>query len=123
MIDAIGRGLLLPTVLPAIMASLPDSDTASATGLYSFLRSFGFVWGITIPGIILTHNSIVTRHASAILLFVKKWEVDGRINLSLVLTSTPSSPLYNKKLFPFTVKLSKLSGLVQLHLELRDSLQ
>ncbi|KAI9649222.1 hypothetical protein NHQ30_001790 [Ciborinia camelliae] len=52
MVDAIGRGLLLPTVLPAIMASLPDSDVATATGMYSFLRSFGFIWGITIPGII-----------------------------------------------------------------------
>ncbi|TGO11779.1 hypothetical protein BTUL_0102g00290 [Botrytis tulipae] len=52
MVDAIGRGILLPTVLPAIMASLPDSDVATATGVYSFLRSFGFIWGITIPGII-----------------------------------------------------------------------
>ncbi|KAH8721506.1 major facilitator superfamily domain-containing protein [Phaeosphaeriaceae sp. PMI808] len=52
MVDGIGRGLLLPTVLPAIMASLPDSDTASATGMYSFLRSFGFVWGVTIPAMI-----------------------------------------------------------------------
>jgi hypothetical protein len=51
-VDSIGRGLLLPTVLPAIMASLPDSDAAAVTGMFSFLRSFGFVWGITIPGII-----------------------------------------------------------------------
>lgn len=51
-VDAIGRGLLLPTVLPAIMASLPDSDAAAVTGMFSFLRSFGFVWGITVPGII-----------------------------------------------------------------------
>ncbi|KUJ19473.1 MFS general substrate transporter [Mollisia scopiformis] len=60
MIDAIGRALLLPTVLPAIMASLPDSDVAVATGMYSFLRSFGFVWGITIPGIIF--NSQFDRY-------------------------------------------------------------
>ncbi|KAF7950962.1 uncharacterized protein EAE97_002514 [Botrytis byssoidea] len=52
MVDAIGRGILLPTVLPAIMASLPDSEVATATGVDSFLRSFGFIWGITIPGII-----------------------------------------------------------------------
>jgi hypothetical protein len=51
-VDSIGRGLLLPTVLPAIMTSLPDSDAAAITGMFSFLRSFGFVWGITIPGII-----------------------------------------------------------------------
>jgi hypothetical protein len=64
MVDAIGRGLLLPTVLPAIMASLPDSDTATATGMYSFLRSFGFVWGVTIPGTIF--NTQFDRHASRI---------------------------------------------------------
>ncbi|KAF2179611.1 major facilitator superfamily MFS_1 [Zopfia rhizophila CBS 207.26] len=64
MIDAIGRAFLLPTVLPAIMASLPDSDVASATGMYSFLRSFGFVWGITIPGTIF--NSQFDRYSSCI---------------------------------------------------------
>lgn len=64
MLDAIGRGSLLPTVLPAIMASLPDSDVASATGIYSFLRSFGFVWGITIPGIIF--NAQFDRYSTII---------------------------------------------------------
>jgi hypothetical protein len=43
-VDSIGRGILLPTTLPAIMASLPDSDAAAVTGMFSFLRSFGFVW-------------------------------------------------------------------------------
>ncbi|PVH97622.1 MFS general substrate transporter [Periconia macrospinosa] len=64
MIDAIGRGMLLPTVLPAIMASLSDSDTAAATGMYSFLRSFGFVWGITIPATIF--NTQFDRYSSQI---------------------------------------------------------
>ncbi|OCL02125.1 MFS general substrate transporter [Glonium stellatum] len=61
MVDAIGRALLFPTLLPAILASLAESDVATATGMYSFLRSFGFVWGFTIPGIIFNtafdHNS------------------------------------------------------------------
>jgi hypothetical protein len=63
-VDSIGRGLLLPTVLPAIMASLPDSDAAAITGMFSFLRSFGFVWGITIPGIIF--NAQFDRNAHRI---------------------------------------------------------
>jgi MFS family permease len=63
-VDAIGRGMLLPTVLPAVMASLPDSDAAAATGMYSFLRSFGFVWGVTIPGAIF--NTQFERQASRI---------------------------------------------------------
>ncbi|ORY01724.1 major facilitator superfamily domain-containing protein [Clohesyomyces aquaticus] len=56
MIDAIGRALLLPTVLPAILASLSEADVASATGMYSFLRSFGYVWGISVPGIIFNNR-------------------------------------------------------------------
>jgi hypothetical protein len=55
-VDAIGRALILPTTLPAILASLPERDVAAATGVYSFLRSFGYVWGITIPGIIFNNR-------------------------------------------------------------------
>jgi MFS family permease len=54
MVDAIGMGFLVSTVLPAILASLPESDVAAATGVYSFLRSLGWVWGTTIPGLIFT---------------------------------------------------------------------
>ncbi|KAF7942115.1 hypothetical protein BELL_0603g00080 [Botrytis elliptica] len=46
MVDAIGQGILLPTVLPAIMASLPDSD------------------GITIPGIVF--NAQFDRYSNRI---------------------------------------------------------
>ncbi|KAJ4304991.1 hypothetical protein N0V90_000519 [Kalmusia sp. IMI 367209] len=53
MVDAIGRAFLFPTVLPSILTALPEADVATATGMYSFLRSFGFVWGFTVPGIIL----------------------------------------------------------------------
>lgn len=55
-IDALGRACIIPTTLPAVLASLSESDVASATGVYSFLRSFGYVWGITIPGIIFKNR-------------------------------------------------------------------
>ena len=55
-IDAAGRAMILPTTLPAILVSLSEDDVAAATGVYSFLRSFGFVWGITIPGIIFNNK-------------------------------------------------------------------
>jgi MFS family permease len=48
----IGIGLPLTTQLPAIQAVLPESDTAISTSTYSFIRSFGFVWGATVPSII-----------------------------------------------------------------------
>lgn len=55
-VDALGRAFILPTTLPAVLASLPEKDVASATGVYSFLRSFGFVWGITVPGIMFNNR-------------------------------------------------------------------
>lgn len=51
-VNAVGLGALLPTMLPAILASLPETDTAAGTGVYSFLRSFGYIWGVTIPATI-----------------------------------------------------------------------
>lgn len=54
--DALGGSFLLPTLLPAVLASLPEKDVASTTGMYSFLRSFGYVWGITIPSIMFKNR-------------------------------------------------------------------
>jgi len=50
-IAAIGIGFPLTTQLPAIQAVLQESDTALSTSTYAFIRSFGFVWGATIPSI------------------------------------------------------------------------
>lgn len=54
----------MPTVLPAMLSSLNESDVAAATGMYSVLRSFGFIWGADIPGIIL--NAPFDRFANRI---------------------------------------------------------
>ncbi|KAI1321917.1 major facilitator superfamily protein [Xylariaceae sp. FL0255] len=48
-ISAAGAGIIIPTLLPAVMASLSDSDTAVATATWSFLRSFGLTWGAAVP--------------------------------------------------------------------------
>ncbi|KAI8632628.1 major facilitator superfamily domain-containing protein [Xylariaceae sp. FL1651] len=61
---ASGLALTLNSPLTAIQASLPDSYSASATATYAFLRSFAFVWGITIPAIII--NSEVDKHVGRI---------------------------------------------------------
>ncbi|KAL5389728.1 hypothetical protein DPSP01_002220 [Paraphaeosphaeria sporulosa] len=55
-VDALGRACILSTTLPAVLAPLPEEDTATATGMNSFLRSFGFVWGITIPSVIFNNR-------------------------------------------------------------------
>ncbi|EFE39247.1 hypothetical protein TRV_06069 [Trichophyton verrucosum HKI 0517] len=48
----IGNGFLLTSILPAIQGALPESDNATATSAYAFLRSFGFVWGVAIPAVV-----------------------------------------------------------------------
>ncbi|CEJ80671.1 hypothetical protein VHEMI00842 [[Torrubiella] hemipterigena] len=45
----LGTGVVFTSTLPAILASLPESDVAAATGCWLFLRNFGSIWGIAIP--------------------------------------------------------------------------
>ncbi|KAK8077032.1 hypothetical protein PG996_003202 [Apiospora saccharicola] len=51
-IVAVGLGLILTSILPAICAPLDEKAVAVANGTFSFIRSFGFIWGITLPSII-----------------------------------------------------------------------
>ena len=44
------------SMLPAIQASLPESDVATSTGVSTFIRSFGFVWGFTIPSLVFNNR-------------------------------------------------------------------
>lgn len=45
----IGSGMIFSSTLPPIQAVLPESDVATATGTWAFMRSFGCIWGIAIP--------------------------------------------------------------------------
>ena len=49
---AIGGGLVLTALLPAIQAPLADSETATATATWGFIQSFGFIWGASVPSVI-----------------------------------------------------------------------
>lgn len=53
-------GMSVSTVLPAVLASLPESDVASASAVFSFIKTFGFVWGVTLPSIIF--NAAVQKN-------------------------------------------------------------
>jgi EmrB/QacA subfamily drug resistance transporter len=44
-----GSGMIFSSTLPPIQASLPESDMATATATWAFMRSFGCIWGIAIP--------------------------------------------------------------------------
>ncbi|KAK2736781.1 hypothetical protein FQN57_000553 [Myotisia sp. PD_48] len=47
-----GVGIIFTTTLPSTLAALAESDVAVATGTYSFVRSFGLVWGVTVASIV-----------------------------------------------------------------------
>ncbi len=55
-IESAGTGLVIATLLPAVMAPLTDADTALATAAWSFVRSFGLTWGTAIPGAIFNNR-------------------------------------------------------------------
>ena len=63
-IVACGTGITVSTILPAILAALPESDVATATGTFSFIRSFGFLWGVTLPSIVF--NGQIDRYIDRI---------------------------------------------------------
>ena len=55
-IGAAGLGLIIPVLLPAVMAPLAESDTALATSTWGFVRSFGVIWGTAIPASIFNNR-------------------------------------------------------------------
>lgn len=61
-IASIGMGVLMITVLPAIQANLSDADNAASAALFSFMRSFGFMWGTAIPAVIFNNRSDELLH-------------------------------------------------------------
>lgn len=56
-IEAAGLGLIISTVLPAVQAKLCDADTAKATATWQLVRSFGLVFGSTIPASVFNTHS------------------------------------------------------------------
>ncbi|KAI1172626.1 MFS general substrate transporter [Nemania sp. FL0916] len=52
LISSFGLGITVSTLLPSIMAGLPESDVASITAVYVFIKTIGYVWGVTIASII-----------------------------------------------------------------------
>ncbi len=51
-ISAFGLGVIMTAVLPAIQVAHDEKDIARITAVYTFLRSFGGIWGVTIPSVV-----------------------------------------------------------------------
>ena len=56
--------MIYTAALPSTLAPLKETDIAVATATYSFVRSFGFVWGVTMGGIVF--NSQINVHLGLI---------------------------------------------------------
>ncbi|EIT73640.1 hypothetical protein AO1008_04766 [Aspergillus oryzae 100-8] len=63
---ALGSVISLIATLPAVLASLPESDVATATATWAFLRSFGSIWCVSIPSAVFNSRftDLVGRIAS-----------------------------------------------------------
>ena len=59
-IASIGTGVIFTVILSSTLALLQESDVAVATGTYSFVRSFGLVWGVTMAGIVFNSQGDAT---------------------------------------------------------------
>ncbi|KAG8161962.1 hypothetical protein KVR01_007727 [Diaporthe batatas] len=53
---AIGAGLMIAILLPAMQAPLEESLVALSTGTWTFTRGFGTIWGVTIPAAIFNNE-------------------------------------------------------------------
>ncbi|KAF7537740.1 hypothetical protein G7054_g3472 [Neopestalotiopsis clavispora] len=56
MIAAGGSGFVLNTLLPAVQGTLEEKDQAATTAAWSFVRSFGAIWGVAIPAAIFSNR-------------------------------------------------------------------
>lgn len=47
-----GIAMIYTSTMPSTLAALKEEDVATATATYSFVRSFGLLWGVTMAGIV-----------------------------------------------------------------------
>ncbi|EUC43386.1 hypothetical protein COCMIDRAFT_38646 [Bipolaris oryzae ATCC 44560] len=107
LIIASGLGIVIPTMLPAIQAKLPEASTAESAGSWAFLRVTGSLFGVAIPGAVfnarftsllpsisspaaqakLSHGQAY-QHATAS--FIKKYGTTPIINSEIVTAYTQS---------------------------------
>ncbi|TGO11286.1 hypothetical protein BTUL_0113g00160 [Botrytis tulipae] len=65
-LPSVGAGMVLDTLLPTVQASVAEVDSAAVTASWSFVRSFGNIWGVAIPGAVL--NIYSTRYADEMIM-------------------------------------------------------
>lgn len=64
--ESFGAGFGMAAMLPALLAPLTDKDTAVATSVWAFFRTFGVMWGVAVGGAVYTNRSAKLAAAGAI---------------------------------------------------------
>jgi MFS family permease len=65
-VESFGAGFGMAAMLPAVLAPLTDKDTAVATSVWGFFRTFGIMWGVAVGGAVYTSRSAQLAAAGAI---------------------------------------------------------
>ncbi|KAH3920892.1 MFS-type efflux transporter phmH [Parastagonospora nodorum] len=52
----VSGGMMISTTLQAVQAALPESEVATSVGTWSFVRSLGTIWGLSIPAAIFNNR-------------------------------------------------------------------
>ncbi|MCJ1249022.1 hypothetical protein MMC30_006244 [Trapelia coarctata] len=55
-VESIGSGLIVTALLQGVQAPLSEADTAIATATWAYVRSFGAIWGVTVPAAIFNNR-------------------------------------------------------------------
>ncbi|KAK0658894.1 hypothetical protein QBC41DRAFT_331823 [Cercophora samala] len=63
-----GTALIFTATLPLTLAPVRGKKVAVATGTYSFVRSFGLVWGVTMASIVFNGQSNTRLESSTVLI-------------------------------------------------------
>jgi len=56
LVAAVGSGLVLNTLLPAVQAQVDERHQAATTAAWSFVRSLGSVWGVAVPAAVFNNR-------------------------------------------------------------------
>lgn len=65
-VESFGSGFGMAAMLPALLAPLEDKDTAVATSVWAFFRTFGVMWGVAVGGAVYTSRAAQLAAAGAI---------------------------------------------------------
>ncbi|KAG7293534.1 hypothetical protein NEMBOFW57_003586 [Staphylotrichum longicolle] len=55
LLASLGNGMVATSILPGVQAGLTDEDNAVSTATWAFIRSYGAVWGVTIPATVFNN--------------------------------------------------------------------